>query len=314
MYNFTFVVLSCLVAHLIPLELMLGAYAFLGPAHYLTEISWLHDRKYFSHRVLVAIPMALGMVAVVFFPELWGPYIWCSLSLALSFSLFDSHVLRFATCVFFMTSYFVFHDYGPIPIILFSLLTTIIHVFLFTVLFVLNGYLKRRDTWAMGTLVAIVGATVSFFIFSEGAFNPLPGWTERNIRAFEGISYDIAELFGIVTSNSALQALSKFVAFAYTFHYLNWFSKTGSLGWHRTSKRRYAIVVSAYATFVGIYLYDYHLGLKVLFFLSVLHVVLEFPLNVLVARETLQLGVRAWLDSKKNASLSRPPDNIRKTG
>ena len=28
--------------------MFLFAYAFLGPLHYLTEISWLHDRQYFA--------------------------------------------------------------------------------------------------------------------------------------------------------------------------------------------------------------------------------------------------------------------------
>jgi hypothetical protein len=31
-----------------PFEVFLFAYAVLGPLHYLTEISWLHDRQYFS--------------------------------------------------------------------------------------------------------------------------------------------------------------------------------------------------------------------------------------------------------------------------
>ncbi len=35
------------LAYLVPFELLLLAYVVLGPAHYLTEISWLHDRKYF---------------------------------------------------------------------------------------------------------------------------------------------------------------------------------------------------------------------------------------------------------------------------
>ena len=29
-------------------ELFLGAYAVLGPLHYLTQISWLHTRRYFT--------------------------------------------------------------------------------------------------------------------------------------------------------------------------------------------------------------------------------------------------------------------------
>src|SRR2546430_5445042 len=38
---------SCLLAYAFPFELFLFSYAVLGPLHYLTEISWLHDRKYF---------------------------------------------------------------------------------------------------------------------------------------------------------------------------------------------------------------------------------------------------------------------------
>lgn len=48
------------LAYLLPFELLLLAYAVLGPAHYLTEISWLHDRQYF----LSARPIALVLVAI----------------------------------------------------------------------------------------------------------------------------------------------------------------------------------------------------------------------------------------------------------
>jgi len=39
--------LALAVAYVLPFELLLLSYAILGPVHYLTEISWLHDRKYF---------------------------------------------------------------------------------------------------------------------------------------------------------------------------------------------------------------------------------------------------------------------------
>jgi hypothetical protein len=35
------------ITYLVPFELLLLSYVVLGPAHYFTEISWLHDRKYF---------------------------------------------------------------------------------------------------------------------------------------------------------------------------------------------------------------------------------------------------------------------------
>ena len=41
-------IFSTVIAFIIPFELFLFAYAVLGPLHYLTEISWLHDRGYFT--------------------------------------------------------------------------------------------------------------------------------------------------------------------------------------------------------------------------------------------------------------------------
>ena len=38
---------ACAVAFVVPFELFLFSYAILGPLHYLTEISWLHDQKYY---------------------------------------------------------------------------------------------------------------------------------------------------------------------------------------------------------------------------------------------------------------------------
>src|SRR6202044_3755402 len=63
--NVGLMLVSCVVALYIPFELFLFAYAVLGPAHYLTEISWLHKRGYFTrgkHDFLL-----LGGLAVLLF-------------------------------------------------------------------------------------------------------------------------------------------------------------------------------------------------------------------------------------------------------
>src|SRR5262245_7429478 len=46
--NIALMVGSCLLAFVYPFELFLFSYAVLGPLHYLTEISWLHERNYFT--------------------------------------------------------------------------------------------------------------------------------------------------------------------------------------------------------------------------------------------------------------------------
>jgi hypothetical protein len=46
--NIGLMLISCIAAFVMPFEVFLFAYAVLGPLHYLTEISWLHDRQYFA--------------------------------------------------------------------------------------------------------------------------------------------------------------------------------------------------------------------------------------------------------------------------
>src|SRR5438552_16744405 len=46
--NIGLMIVSCLLSYIFPFELFLSSYAVLGPLHYLTEISWLHERNYFT--------------------------------------------------------------------------------------------------------------------------------------------------------------------------------------------------------------------------------------------------------------------------
>jgi hypothetical protein len=71
--NSGLMVAACGVAYLAPFHLFLFAYAVLGPLHYITEISWLHDRSYFAKRhsarrwwlILVAATMMVLMFGYV---------------------------------------------------------------------------------------------------------------------------------------------------------------------------------------------------------------------------------------------------------
>ena len=285
-FNILSIILSCLISHFFPFELLLGAYAFLGPAHYLTEISWLYDRKFFVGNFWVAFTMAAGTGVVIAFPQYWGIYLWSSI--ALSFAITSSKKKAFRLIVFavIMSLYFfVYRSHGILSIILMTLLPTIIHVFLFTILFVISGYLKRKDPLTLLTLGMIVLATSSFFLLPLEVQSLFPKWTENNIDYFKNITTSIIEVLGLVNSYRIFFALSKFVAFAYTFHYLNWFAKTELFGWHKTSSNRNRLMLLGYLLFVGIYIYDYKIGLKTLFYLSILHVILEFPLNIITTKK-----------------------------
>ncbi len=93
----------------------------------------------------------------------------------------------------------------------------------------------------------------------------------------------------LVFNNPLSIMFARFIAFAYTYHYLNWFSKTSVIGWHQVSRRKLAGVLVIWVFSVGLYLYDYRLGLLALLFLSLLHVVYEFPLNYISVRGSVQM-------------------------
>ena len=57
--NIGLMLVTMALAYYFPFETFLFAYAFLGPLHYLTEISWLHDRQYFTKGKYDFIPLLL---------------------------------------------------------------------------------------------------------------------------------------------------------------------------------------------------------------------------------------------------------------
>src|SRR5437764_2789813 len=56
---------ALLLSFALPFELVVFSYAVLGPAHYLTEISWLHERSYFLPNRSLAIALLLATALMV---------------------------------------------------------------------------------------------------------------------------------------------------------------------------------------------------------------------------------------------------------
>src|SRR5690349_5500949 len=72
------------ISYLVPFELLLLAYVVLGPAHYTTEISWLHDRKYFLPHRGFAIALAVVAIAAALIDHAawFGLVVWCAFVLS----------------------------------------------------------------------------------------------------------------------------------------------------------------------------------------------------------------------------------------
>ncbi len=175
---------------------------------------------------------------------------------------------------------------------------TVIHVFLFTALFMLYGALKENSLpgkisvfllFACIFVIAAVKITPESYILSES--------TKANFTSstFSIVIKGIADFFHWTNKNERFGLLSPiaikiqiFLAFAYTYHYLNWFSKTSIIKWHQINKRQFIIISILWVGSVSLYLYNYRLGFISLLFLSMLHVFLEFPLNYVSVQGIVQ--------------------------
>lgn len=285
--NIGLMVASFGLAYYFPFELFLAAYAVLGPLHYLTEISWLHDRKYFSHgRVGVVLLAACTFLAT--YAYTWGLGAWVSrfdpVLLAFTFScavaFLQNRALRIAGMAAAIGITAQLSDSIWVGVLFGVFVPTLIHVFFFTWIFVLYGSLKEKSLSGYFSLAVLTAlAAACFLLPAPASFPQLSPYVQQNMRAFGNLQLDLATLLGWDFSSPAVVNAMRFIAFAYTYHYLNWLSKTRVIQWHKVGRVRFISIVALYVVFVGTYLYDYQFGLKALALLSMGHVFLEFPLN-----------------------------------
>jgi len=119
----------------------------------------------------------------------------------------------------------------------------------------------------------------------------LSEFRERPIPSKQISGFSIEKYGSFVYSSTIGIMLMRFIAFAYLYHYLNWFSKTEIIRWHKIPKIRLVIILAIWILASVFYAYDYSLGLSLLFFLSFTHVLLEFPLNMV---SIIGIGKETW--------------------
>jgi hypothetical protein len=297
--NMVLMLLSTVIAFIIPFKLFLFVYAVLGPLHYLTEISWLDKKNFFikqKTQIWPYIVIALLLTVAIFNEKSILRYYSVSLiicvvvyTLCLVFSGKNSVALLVSLLVLII-ALVIKADKIMFLILAFGIfLPTIIHVFLFTGLFVLQGALKNKSVTAFISLAVFIACAVSFaFIHVPNA--EILSVAEKGYiqKYFSIINQSLASVFNISFSRNsndifempALIAVQRFIAFAYTYHYLNWFSKTSVIKWHDVSKSRLGVIAILWLVSVVFYYVDFRLGFMVLFLLSMVHVFLELPLNV----------------------------------
>jgi hypothetical protein len=150
----------------------------------------------------------------------------------------------------------------------------------------LYGTLRNRSVSGLLSLAVFVLCCLSFFLHMPGG-HPVGKFVQQSYASFNALNAELLKLFRlgsgttpseIYESRSGLMIM-RLIAFAYTYHYLNWFSKTSIIKWHEIPKKRTAMIVGVWVGAIAVYIYNYDTGMAVLYFMSILHVMLEFPLD-----------------------------------
>jgi len=169
-----FIIISLILAFLLPFELFIFSYVILGPLHYLTEINWLNGRNYFIGErnwiwVFILLCLLLAIPAIIKLPVInqymgsvfvkdasqmtssfYNQVILIMFLFAIGLVYFKSwrHILLFliASTIAVM----LVNRWVPFSVILAGIfLPTIIHVYLFTLLFMIQGALNTKSSSAM---------------------------------------------------------------------------------------------------------------------------------------------------------------------
>jgi hypothetical protein len=308
--NFLALVVSAVAASLAPLQVFIFVYAFVGPLHYLTEIAWLKKKGFYfgggvvSERVYVAVAAVLCVaVSVDFYIHrgLTGYAIGVLMVLSLGALVKKPYVLISALVAGYVAKFFV----HGLVIFVGAILPTIVHVYVFTMLFMVSGLVRERKQAAIAWIkwvnpVLLLGLPVvlvmarwnypppgSYWVHAEAGFSALHGY-------LVGLLGHNLHPDASILADPAAAGVLRFLAFIYLFHYLNWFAKTELLQWHRVSRASWGWIAALYSVSVGCYLWNFVIGFYLVNFLSMLHVFLEFPLNWHTGRFLTASVARLW--------------------
>jgi hypothetical protein len=278
-------------AYLVPFELLLLAYVVLGPAHYFTEISWLHDRSYFlPHRGIALALAAIAIVAALidnaswFGFAMWSALIVCAMLAATTSAGEGTLLFMIAAALAAVMAWS-----GSSLAVIGILIPTLVHVSLFTLVFMTLGAWRARSKVQALLIVLYLAAIAAILLAPPTAEVRIASFAAVGRDYFGNVGPALGRLFGIPGMKLDTR-LTSLLAFVYTYHYLNWFIKADVIRWADIPRARLLLVIAASGASTALYFYDYAFGFTFLLALSLVHILLEFPLNTLALR---QLGAAA---------------------
>jgi hypothetical protein len=240
---------------------LLFAYVVLGPAHYATEISWNPDRKYFVPHHGVALALAAVAILIAFIDSaswsgfiIWSTLVFCALIVTAKSGVQVMLLLAGAAALTF-----IMYLNAPWLGVMGILLPTLIHVSLFTLVFMALGALRSRSAF-QGALIAVYIAAILLIVLAPpSAATAIPIFATAAKTYFGNVAPALSHVFRVrgLTLDGRLTGL---LAFVYTYHYLNWFIKAEVIRWTNIPRSRLALVAGASAASTALYFYDYTIG------------------------------------------------------
>lgn len=310
--NIGLMVIAGIAAFVLPFHVFLFSYAVLGPLHYLTEISWLHEKGYFTRHkrdylVLIVLSLALLVIALSVtamwegmqplisstsgrtIMNGWGTAVtYIAFASALALAILKEPIRRFFALLFIAATAVFLRSLDSAALLFSVFLPTLLHVFVFTGAFMLYGALKNRSRAGLLAFGVFLLIPIVMYLCNDwGLGLPQNERVLETYKPFAALNVKTIELFHLGEATSYQQLflsgygmlVMRFIAYAYTYHYLNWFSKTSIIKWHQVSRGRVALVGVLWIISVALYGWNYKTGFIALFCLSLMHVFLEFPLN-----------------------------------
>ena len=312
--DFAALLFSAVAAALAPLPVFLLAFMLLGPIHYLTEIVWLQSKNFYFREgvlaprwyALIAIALAIATTIDHFHGGFVGVWTICTL-VVISISVLIQNRWMLASIAI---AALVVKLFAPSAALLVAVVVpTILHVFVFTWFFMVSGAIRTRNTrfvqWVNPALLLIIPVLLLRLPMHYGLQNAR--WLNMEHLSFEHVHYYAARhlhrpwvLDGTLLADPVVAAILRVFAFTYTFHYLNWFGKAELLEWHKIPGRTWTVIGIIYAVLMAISWWNFTAGFLLVNFFSLLHVLLEFPLDW----QAIRFVTRNWRGKREPAPIA----------
>lgn len=252
--NIFLIVISLQLAIKYPFELFLFSYAILGPLHYITEINWLKEKNYFvknpkwmRYFILIGVAISIPVILrLTFFHQfkLYDQYqerkesinsflnylLLQSLLFAVALVYLKNQkqiIIAFLGCIVASILILKYINFSDILIGVF--IPTIIHVYIFTLLFMIYGAIQSKNKYGTIGIVILILCPV-IIAFSKFNFNThIISENTKTIyiaSSFGGLNSYIANLLkenvipNLLLNDDLFFRIQVFISFCYTYHYL----------------------------------------------------------------------------------------------